>query len=188
MALAAIVTSHVGLGLARLRTGFGIGGLVSSPPVLLSEVLPEAPARDRHRSACSFVGTGLAFVTMSIVLGDLGWPLGVAAMIGVVLNASAAGLFALAPDHYPTSVRSTRGHCLANLHGTCWLDHGRHRGLRPVHRPHGPGAAAPVLRARTRTGLDRFASGVVVVTAVGSDGPLALPVRTSPASRTTRRW
>jgi nitrate/nitrite transporter NarK len=46
-------------------------------------------------------------VAMSIVRGDLGWTLVVAAVIGVVLNASAAGLYAIAPDLYPTSVRST---------------------------------------------------------------------------------
>ena len=61
----------------------------------------------RLLTACSFVGVGIAFVAMSLVLGNLAWTLLVAVVIGIMLNASAAGLYVLAPDLYPASVRST---------------------------------------------------------------------------------
>jgi benzoate transport len=80
-----------------------LGGVVATLGFSLLALVTSS----RLLTACSFVGTGLAFVAMSIVLGDLGWTLVVAAVIGVVLNASAAGLYAIAPDLYPTSVRST---------------------------------------------------------------------------------
>jgi benzoate transport len=80
-----------------------LGGVVATLGFSLLALVTSS----RLLTAGSFVGTGLAFVAMSIVLGDLGWTLVVAAVIGVVLNASAAGLYAIAPDLYPTSVRST---------------------------------------------------------------------------------
>lgn len=58
-------------------------------------------------TVCSFVGAGLAFLVMSFALGNLAATLVVAVAIGIFNNGSASGLFVLAPDMYPASVRTT---------------------------------------------------------------------------------
>ncbi|GAA2851157.1 MFS transporter [Pseudonocardia halophobica] len=61
----------------------------------------------RLLTVCSFLATGLAFLAMGLALGNLAASLVVAVVVGMVINAGAAGLFALAPDLYPASVRTT---------------------------------------------------------------------------------
>lgn len=58
-------------------------------------------------TVCSFIGAGLAFLAMSFALGNLAATLVVAVAIGIFNNGSASGLFVLAPDMYPASVRAT---------------------------------------------------------------------------------
>ena len=58
-------------------------------------------------TACSFIGAGVAFLGMTLGLGNLGAALVVAVAVGFFTNASATGLFVLAPDMYPESVRTT---------------------------------------------------------------------------------
>lgn len=58
-------------------------------------------------TVCSFIGAGVAFLGMTVALGNLTAALGVAVAVGFFNNASATGLFVLAPDMYPESVRTT---------------------------------------------------------------------------------
>jgi MFS family permease len=56
---------------------------------------------------CGFIGAGVAFLGMTVALGNLTAALVVAVAIGFFINAGATGLFVLAPDMYPESVRTT---------------------------------------------------------------------------------
>lgn len=61
----------------------------------------------RFITVCSYIGAGAAFLGMTIALGNLAAALVVAVAVGFFINASATGLFVLAPDMYPESVRTT---------------------------------------------------------------------------------
>ena len=61
----------------------------------------------RLLTVCSFVAAGVAFVGMTVALGNLTAALVVAVAVGFFTNASATGLFVLAPDMYPEAVRTT---------------------------------------------------------------------------------
>ncbi|MCT1766657.1 MFS transporter [Brevibacterium casei] len=58
-------------------------------------------------TAAALAGSALMFAAMSMSMGTLGIALIAAIAVGGFTNAAAAGLFALAPDCFPASVRST---------------------------------------------------------------------------------
>ncbi|MGX6607313.1 MFS transporter [Micromonosporaceae bacterium Da 78-11] len=58
-------------------------------------------------TVASFICAGLAFLAMGFALGNLAATLVVAVAIGIFNNGGASGLFVLAPDMYPASVRTT---------------------------------------------------------------------------------
>ncbi|GAA4641431.1 MFS transporter [Gordonia humi] len=61
----------------------------------------------RKLAVAALIGASIAFVAMSTALGSLATALIAAIAVGVFVNASATGLYALAPDCYPTAVRAT---------------------------------------------------------------------------------
>ncbi|BAH51564.1 putative vanillate transporter [Rhodococcus opacus B4] len=61
----------------------------------------------RILTIAALVGASVSFLAMSTALGSLATALLAAVAVGVFVNASATGLYALAPDCYPTSVRAT---------------------------------------------------------------------------------
>jgi len=63
--------------------------------------------KTRILTVIAFAGGAVAFVAMSLSLGSFGLTLLVAVLVGAFTNGSATGLFALAPDCYPASVRAT---------------------------------------------------------------------------------
>ncbi|WP_009478404.1 MFS transporter [Rhodococcus sp. JVH1] len=61
----------------------------------------------RVLTICALAGASIAFLAMSTALGSLTTALIAAVAVGAFVNASATGLYALAPDCYPASVRAT---------------------------------------------------------------------------------
>lgn len=61
----------------------------------------------RAISVIVFLGGAAVFVAMSLSLGNLGLALIFAVGVGAFTNGAASGLFALAPDCYPTAARTT---------------------------------------------------------------------------------
>jgi benzoate transport len=61
----------------------------------------------RTLTIAALVGASVSFLAMSTALGSLTTALLAAVAVGVFVNASATGLYALAPDCYPASVRAT---------------------------------------------------------------------------------
>ncbi|MCB8914035.1 MFS transporter [Rhodococcus rhodochrous] len=64
-------------------------------------------ATSRTLTIAALIGASVSFLGMSAALGSLGTALIAAVAVGVFVNASATGLYALTPDCYPASVRAT---------------------------------------------------------------------------------
>jgi benzoate transport len=58
-------------------------------------------------TAAAFVCGAASFVAMGLSLGSTGAALAAAVAVGISINAAASGLFTIAPDLYPASVRTT---------------------------------------------------------------------------------
>ena len=63
--------------------------------------------RNRILTIVSFAGAAVAFLTMGLSFGSLGWTLFLALAVGALIQACATGLFTISPELFPTSVRTT---------------------------------------------------------------------------------
>ncbi|RFA13198.1 MFS transporter [Subtercola boreus] len=63
--------------------------------------------RNRTLTIISFAGAAIAFLTMGLSFGSLGWTLFLALAVGGLIQACATGLFTISPELFPTSVRTT---------------------------------------------------------------------------------
>lgn len=91
------------------QQGIGGGVLLNLGGVVATLVFSALALTTSSRliTVCSFIGAGVAFLGMTVALGNLTAALVVAIAVGFFTNASATGLFVLAPDMYPGSVRTT---------------------------------------------------------------------------------
>ena len=80
-----------------------IGGAAA---ILVFSVLA-ITVRSRILTVGALVGAAMSFLAMSTVIGNLTLALIVTVALGAFVNTSATGLYALAPDCYPASVRAT---------------------------------------------------------------------------------
>lgn len=80
-----------------------IGGAAA---ILVFSVLA-ITVRSRTLTIGALVGAAMSFLAMSTIIGNLTLALIVTVSLGAFVNTSATGLYALAPDCYPASVRAT---------------------------------------------------------------------------------
>ncbi|WP_326837519.1 MFS transporter [Amycolatopsis rhabdoformis] len=80
-----------------------VGGIAAT---LLFSVLALVVRRPTLTALAFLIGA-VSFVAMGLSLGSLGGALTAAVAVGVTINAAASGLYSMAPDLYPASVRTT---------------------------------------------------------------------------------
>lgn len=94
------MTAQQGIGAGVL---LNVGGAVAAIVFALLAIL----FRNKTLTIISFAGAAIAFLSMGLSFGSLGWTLFLALAVGALIQACATGLFTISPELFPTTVRTT---------------------------------------------------------------------------------
>ncbi|RFA08856.1 MFS transporter [Subtercola boreus] len=94
------MTAQQGIGAGVL---LNVGGALAAIVFALLAIV----FRNRTLTIIAFAGAAIAFLSMGLSFGSLGWTLFLALAVGALIQACATGLFTISPELFPTSVRTT---------------------------------------------------------------------------------